>query len=53
LMIAAGGKDSSRGNLATTREARQSPASIKPGLVVVCGRPWCQATPARVSAMVK
>jgi hypothetical protein len=31
-----------RGKLAITREARQSPTSINPDLVVVCGRPRCQ-----------
>jgi hypothetical protein len=35
--------------LAITCDARQSPTSIKPELVVVCGRPWCQATLATVA----
>jgi S1-C subfamily serine protease len=37
--------------VATTREARQSPTSIKPELMVVCGRPCCQANGPKLTSL--
>jgi hypothetical protein len=38
-------------NVAITREARQSPTSIKPELIVVCGKPWCQANGPKLTSL--